>query len=239
MKAKKYVSIILATVMMFTAPSSVLADTTVVQTEKIVNSVANSLQVNYKLEGNTVIEITSFTDVDNEHVEMWRSVEKDGSGILIYTKADESLTTALSNQDYHLFASLVNAPMTSQTRGADIGKDISGSQYKHVSISSNTATLNNSALSQIIQGGIGTGASIIISLINAPAEIATSIASFLYNSILASSPSKVTVAQSVYEVLFTYDNVYYTHCYHEIIKSYDSGGHLIDTTKMYKQIIGG
>lgn len=115
MKAKKYVSIILATVMMFTAPSSVLADTTVVQTEKIVNSVANSLQVNYKLEGNTVIEITSFTDVDNEHVEMWRSVEKDGSGILIYTKADESLTTALSNQDYHLFASLVNAPMTSQT----------------------------------------------------------------------------------------------------------------------------
>lgn len=236
---KKYVGIVLATVMMFTAPSSALADTTAVQTGKVVNSVVNSLQVNYKLDCDTVIEITSFTDVDNEYVEIWRSVEKDGSGRLIYTKADESLTSVLSNQDYDLFASLVNAPITSQTRGADIGSDISGSQYKHISISSNTATLNNSALSQIVKGGIGTGASIIIGLINVPAGIAASIASFLYSSILALSPSKVTIAQSVYEVLFTYDNVYYTHCYHEMIKSYDSGGHLVDTTKMYKQAIGG
>lgn len=236
---KKYISVVLAILMMFTASSSALADTIAVQTEKIVNSVSNSLQVHYKLEGDTVIEITSFTDIDNEYVEMWRSVEKDGSGKLIYTKADESLTTVLSNQDYNLFSSLVNAHMTSQIRGANIGSDISGSQYKHIFISSNTATLNNSALSQIVQGGIGTGASIIIGLINVPAGIATSIASFLYSSILALSPSKVSVAQSVYEVLFTYDNVYYTHCYHEIIKSYDSGGHLVDTTKMYKQVIGG
>lgn len=235
---KKYVSIVMATLMMFTTSFSVLANTTPIQTEASVNFVANTLQVNYTLEGETVIEITSFTDVDNEYVEMWRSVEKDGSGRLIYTKGNESSITVLSNQDYSLFAGLVNAPMVSQTRGSDIGSDLTGSQYKHIYISSNTATINNSAISQIAQGGIGTGASIIIGLINAPAGVATSIATFIYSSILALSPSKVTIDQSLYEVRFAYDDVYYTHCYHEIIKSYDSGGHLVDTTKMYKQVIG-
>ncbi len=29
-------------------------------------------------------------------------------------------------------------------------------------------------------------------------------------------------------------NSYYTHCYHDILYSYDSGGHLMDTTKQIK-----
>lgn len=47
------------------------------------------------------------------------------------------------------------------------------------------------------------------------------------------------VNQTLYEVHFSYDDMYYTHCYHEVMKSYDTGGHLIDTTVMYKQAIGG
>lgn len=235
---KKYVSILLITAMMFTSPFSVWANTTDISTEKVVNSVKNSLHVDYKLEQDTVIEISSFTDVDNEYVEMWRSVEKDGSGKLIYTKANKSFTIELSDQDYDLFVSLLNAPMTNQARGDDIGSDITGSQYKHIYMSSQTATLNNSAMSQIIQGGIGTATSIIVGMISTPAGIAVSIASFIYSAILTLSPSKITVDQSLYEVRLTYDDAYYTHCYHEIIKSYDSGGHLVDTTKMYKQAVG-
>ena len=106
---KKYVSILLITAMMFTSPFSVWANTTDISTEKVVNSVKNSLHVDYKLEQDTVIEISSFTDVDNEYVEMWRSVEKDGSGKLIYTKANKSFTIELSDQDYDLFVSLLNA----------------------------------------------------------------------------------------------------------------------------------
>lgn len=34
-------------------------------------------------------------------------------------------------------------------------------------------------------------------------------------------------------------NSYYTHCYHDILYSYDSGGHLMDTTKSYHQAVGG
>lgn len=34
-------------------------------------------------------------------------------------------------------------------------------------------------------------------------------------------------------------NSYYTHCYHDILYSYDSGGHLMDTAKSYHQAVGG
>lgn len=238
-KLKMYVGIAMAIVMMFSSPFSALAETTAVQTRQDCNSVGNSLQVSYKLDEDTVVEITTFLDVDNENVNIYRTVQKDGSGKLIYTKGDKSQTIRLTNQNYDLFASLVDSPMKYQSRGADIGNDITGSQYKHVYISSNTNTINNSALSQIAAGGVGTATSIVIGLLNVPAGIATGIASWLYSSVLALSPSKVTIYQSVYEVLFAYDNVYYTHCYHEIIKSYDSGGHLVDTTRMYKQAIGG
>ena len=140
-----------------------------------------------------------------------------GSGKLIYTKANQSFTIELSDQDYDLFVRLLNTPMSNQARGDDIGSDINGSQYKHIYMSSQTATLNNSALSQIAQGGIGTATSIIVGTISAPAGIAVSIASFVYSAILALSPSKVTVDQSLYEVRLTHDDAYYTHCYHELL----------------------
>ena len=44
---------------------------------------------------------------------------------------------------------------------------------------------------------------------------------------------------TAYEVHFAYDNSYYTHCYHDILYSYDSSGHLVDTTKSYHQAVGG
>lgn len=55
----------------------------------------------------------------------------------------------------------------------------------------------------------------------------------------ALSPYRIVVSQKLYEVYFTYDNVYYTHCYHEVIKSYDTGNHLIDTRTEYHQSVGG
>lgn len=106
-------------------------------------------------------------------------------------------------------------------------------------IASNTATINNSSIRQVAAGSVGTALSVIIGLFNVPAGVAASLASLLYSSIRSLSPSKIIINQTVNEVHFTYDNAYYTHCYHETIKSYDSGGHLIDTTIMYKQSIGG
>jgi hypothetical protein len=42
-----------------------------------------------------------------------------------------------------------------------------------------------------------------------------------------------------YEVLFSYDNSYYTHCYHQTVKEYKSNGSLIRSKTDYYQAIGG
>ena len=79
----------------------------------------------------------------------------------------------------------------------------------------------------------------VVSALNVPAGVAVSIGSYIYGAIGTLSPAKMVVNQTLYEVHFSYDDMYYTHCYHEVMKSYDTGGHLIDTTVMYKQAIGG
>ena len=84
-----------------------------------------------------------------------------------------------------------------------------------------------------------TAAGIIVSALNVPAGVAVSIGSYIYGAIGTLSPAKMIVNQTLYEVHFSYDDMYYTHCYHEVMKSYDTGGHLIDRTVMYKQAIGG
>lgn len=237
----KAFSIILAVILGTLFPLTVVEKVNAMEnlSTQTVDYVLDSVDITYILNDKTIVESTSFTDVDGELVELIRTVNPDGSGRMIYSKAGKIEITLLSNQDYSLFLKLVDAASMPKTRGATIGGEITGTQYKHVYISSNTATLDNSALNQIIAGGIGTGASIIAGLFSMPASIAISIATYIYGSLSTLSPAKVVVSQSVYEVLFTLDNGYYTHCYHETIKSYDSSNKLIDTTLMYKQSIGG
>ena len=79
----------------------------------------------------------------------------------------------------------------------------------------------------------------LITGLHLPGSTAVTVGSFLVSVVLATSPSKVVINQSLYEVHFAYDNSYYTHCYHDILYSYDSGGHLMDTTKSYHQAVGG
>ncbi|MDK2807940.1 MAG: hypothetical protein PWP24_674 [Clostridiales bacterium] len=49
----------------------------------------------------------------------------------------------------------------------------------------------------------------------------------------------VTVNEQIYEVYFKADNVYYTHCYHEAIYSFDSGGHILSITTNKYERVGG
>lgn len=224
----------LCLILTVSVPTVTKAETISANTEK--KNYVDDIKIDYRMQGDTVIETTSFRDVDSKYVQMVRSVEKDGTGELIYCKDDEKSVILLEKQDYDLFVSLVSIK---SSRGATIGSDVSGTQYKHIYISSNQTTINNSTLSQIAVGGAGTAAGIIVSALNVPAGVAVSIGSYIYGAIGTLSPAKMVVNQTLYEVHFSYDDMYYTHCYHEVMKSYDTGGHLIDTTVMYKQAIGG
>lgn len=207
--------------------------------ENLVTTVERTVQVLYKMDENTVIEVTRFTDIDGQNVTLNRSVKEDGTGELVYTKAQKAKKCKLTNQSYDIFLKLATSKSVSQTRGSTTGSDVTGSQYKHIFVSNLSYTINNTAIAQIEIGGVETAASLLIAGLHLPGGTAVTLGSFLVSIVLALSPSKVVINQSLYEIHFTYDNSYYTHCYHDILYSYDSGGHLMDTTKSYHQAVGG
>lgn len=45
--------------------------------------------MSYKIDKNTIIEVTRFTDIDGQNVTLNRSVKEDGTGELVYTKAQK------------------------------------------------------------------------------------------------------------------------------------------------------
>lgn len=150
-----------------------------------------------------------------------------------------AIFNVLPYQSYDVFLKLATSKSMPQTRGATVGSDVTGSQYKHIFVSNLSYTIDNTAIAQIEIGGVETAASLLITGLHLPGSTAVTVGSFLVSVVLATSPSKVVINQSLYEVHFAYDNSYYTHCYHDILYSYDSGGHLMDTTKSYHQAVGG
>ena len=187
--------------------------------ENLVATVARTVQVSYKIDKNTIIEVTRFTDIDGQNVTLNRSVKED-------TKAQKTKKSKLTNQSYDVFLKLATSKSMPQTRGATVGSDVTGSQYKHIFVSNLSYTIDNTAIAQIEIGGVETAASLLITGLHLPGSTAVTVGSFLVSVVLATSPSKVVIS-------------YYTHCYHDILYSYDSGGHLMDTTKSYHQAVGG
>lgn len=203
-----------------------------------------SESINYSMNGTDVIERMEFTDTDGSRVYMNRVIHINGTAEFTTIKNGKSTVEYLSGHDYNVFYALANSTnkQTDKITHNDEmlkGGDLTGSQYKHVYISSNNYTITNTAVQQIIIGGASTAAGLIISALGLPGGTALAIGTFIYTVCAALSPYKMEISQKLYEVYFSYDNVYYTHCYHEVIKSYDTGNHLIDTRTEYHQSVGG
>lgn len=233
-RCNKVISIVLTIILFIsTTPKHTLANTDIVLKT-----------IDYSMFGTDVIEKMKFIDSDGIQVQMTRIIHTDGTAELITIKDDEETIDYLNNHDYNLFYELANDSyelgQNSNLHGIMTrGSDIIGSQYKHIFISSRNYTITNDAIGQILVGTASTAAGILISALGLPGGVALSLGSLVFTVVSALSPYKMVISQSLYEVLFSYDNVYYTHCYHEYIKSYDTGNHLIDTRTDYYQAVGG
>lgn len=203
-----------------------------------------SESIQYSMNGSDVIENMEFNDTDGVRVYMKRVIHTNGTAEFTTTKDGKTSVEQLTNHDYNVFYSLANPTVNEagkNTYNKMLGRsrDITGSQYKHVYISSDNYTITNNSVQQIIVGGASFAAGLLIGSLGLPGATALAVGSFIYTVAAALSPYKIVVSQKLYEVYFTYDNVYYTHCYHELIKSYDTGNHLIDTRTEYHQSVGG
>lgn len=211
---------------MMVEPNSVHA-----RTDKI------DIQTSYVLKGDTVVETVEFIDVDGEKATMVLMVASNGSATLVTTKNNESIIKKINGYDYKSFYNQVFPSDLSQEdiHGVVIrGSDVTGSQYKHVYISSTGGEFDANATQTA--AGI---ASIILGIIPCPAAHAAGIAITILGLAQDRSATKFVLTDYVYEVIRTYDNSYYTHCYHTYVRAYDSAGHFVKSFYEYRQSIGG
>ena len=157
------------------------------------------------------------------------------------------ITTASTKSDYNLFYEIYQDQQNYKSgQLAQIpsltGSEVTGSQFKHRYVgTSATDTVYASDLRKCKK------ASDIASILatawsNTPAAVISATASFIFDQMLQSMSTdcyKVTMSSITYEVLFSYDNSYYTHCYHQTVKEYKSNGSLIRSKTDYYQAIGG
>ena len=155
------------------------------------------------------------------------------------------VTTASTKSDYNLFYEIYQDQQNYKSgQLAQIpsltGSEVTGSQFKHRYVgTSATDTVYASDLRKCKK------ASDIASILatawgNTPAAVISATASFIFDQMLQSMSTdcyKVTMSSITYEVLFSYDNSYYTHCYHQTVKEYRSNGSLIRSKTDYYQAL--
>lgn len=244
-RINKFVSIVLTLTLAFSLVTSVYADSSIDddinhnEDKSIdISSVVKDFSVHYTMNGLQILEESNFLDSDGVYVKIQRIINPNGEGQLIMTKDGQVTIENIYNQNYEMFK-LICLDLQILKRGSTIGKDVTGTQYVHQKISSKSVTYKNTELQKFAVETVAAVANKVASALGLPYGPAVTVASTLIRLIQTISPYKVVISQTIYEVLFKSDKKYYTHCYHEVMKSYNDSGKLLDTTKMYKQAIGG
>lgn len=116
------------------------------------------------------------------------------------------------------------------------GSDITNPNFKHVYLGSpGTVTYYRSDFDRI---STATGlAAALANLLPGPWASILGVASILFNG--GNMPYKFTVTTKSYQIHYVYDNSYFTHCYHQIVREYNESGRLTRSYTDYYQSVGG
>jgi predicted peptidase len=197
------------------------------------------------LEDNIVEERISFLDVDSLEATVITRVLPSGESTISIVKEDTVIFSQKRESDYDAYYQLATRTTSNVKRSkgkasATVNKDITGSQYKHRRLGSNSYMIEKDEMDSVIKGSIVSLSVLILEKLAINASGAVFLATTLYGLSSALTPyDKIKISCTSYEVLFTYDDGYYTHCYHSAYTTYDSGGHALDSGVFYEQVIGG
>lgn len=195
-----------------------------------------SQEISYVYGEEAIREIVKIIDSDGSEATVINQVEKTGDGMVMLVKNDEILSEVKYEAGinmYFYYESTINNGIMAY------GADITGNQYRHRYVGSTSAIYENNSLDVFVGGTVANIAAQLIKDLSIEASIAISLASNIYSLGSAlSNYSKLEVNSHLYEVLRSYDNTYYTHCYHCTFYMYDSGNHLIKSGVEYYQVIG-
>ena len=181
------------------------------------------------------IEEKAVLKINDEFLYIDTIVYRSGSYKQVISNDKGTEKTIFGTTGYEEFNKVATAYNENLVRGK---KDLKGKQFKHQEIGSNSFTIDRDEIVNMTDGLVGLTAA-ISSYLGVPAAtaIATAVAGIVH-LVAVGDPDYVEVNVTVYEVLLTHDNSYYTHCYHSVAKSYRYGK-LYKTQRDYTQIVGG
>lgn len=190
----------------------------------------------YNYIGSSIQEI-SYIQIDDIQFTSKRLIDEDGSFVM---EISDGVTNNVvyGQNDFQMFKSITDEYILRNNSVMLLGSDLTGSQYKHNYLgSSGTKVIDSAQISKIANATAAY--SLLASIFSLPAAVLTGAASLLLSEIDRNSPDKVVITSYTYEIVTSYDNTYLFHCYHQTIKSYDSGGHYLGSKTDYIQVIGG
>lgn len=197
----------------------------------------DGIHVVYYEEGNAIVEKTTWDGLDGQ---VLRYVLPDGTGRVVYKRGGQIVSEKfISDADYTLYEEwLKKAPILKRDGIVDLprtrGKEITGSQYKHVYIASTEKTYYKSDM-DVWKTFADVYADISVDMVNIPSIVLSGFVKVIVNKTIDNTPEKLVVKTSAYEVWHTYDNSYYIHCYHMDCNSVNP----TSSYKDYSQAIGG
>lgn len=254
MRIKKIVAVLLFFTLMSPTQSIYASDLdnngVQLEYDKVVQ-VLEDAEVTYSIHiDGSVEEKVTFQDTQGNVENASKTVYPDGSFKTVLIHSDGKIEVFNGfGADYEVFLKLSNNEVIIQ-RDEDnhdesaiipFGSDVIGSQFKHVYIGSpGSSTIYGSEFNKSIT--TASFAALLYSHIPAApyaAIVGIAGATLGYINAMSDKPYKIVTYSYTYEVLFSYDNGYYIHCYHTSSYIYDSSNALISSIHDYYQAIGG
>lgn len=197
-------------------------------------------KITYTINSSSIQEYAIF-ELNGEEVEWTRVIENSGYfSVIIRSSSESNAIQGFCNYEEirRIAESYVNVSK-SLSRAPLRGKEISGSNLKHIRLGTTSSTLTHSDIERI--GGVVQGSIALLTYLAGAgfnAITAQILANIVWTNLTSDFPQKIVYQSTSYEVRFISDNNYYIHCYHLTAKAYENGS-LKQTVKDYTQAIGG
>ena len=189
----------------------------------------------YSFQGESIKETISF-DLHGENVYVTRIINKDNTYTMTINDINGT-TIKTGTTDYDMFYDITEYYILNGEAPNNQRADIHGKNFYHVYVDEfgpETYLHNKFVNISTVSGAI----SLVASALNWPAAGLIGVGSFILG-IIDESPAKMVIASTTNEVFFSYDNIYYTHCYHQVVELHNAQHSHYDTRYFNFTSVGG
>lgn len=183
--------------------------------------------------GNGTIIENGILNMNGARVDFNRQTKPDGTTIV---KVTENGTTYIQEGRIN-YQELKNRVMKVERKGDGVGSRA----VEHIANCYHRTLATNSIIVTRQQGATSAAAiaAVLAGGLTANPKVIKIVAGAVYDYFRTKPVAYQKVTEEVNEVFFSFDNVYYTHCYHDLVQCYDDYDHLVDTYTEYLQSVGG